>query len=279
MEFNDKICLVTGASSPLGLEVSKGLARMGAHITLLCRGLRKGEQAIEAIEKEVPGAKLELMICDFSSLASIRRFIKEYKNRHNKLDLLFNNAAVMKKKRTITDDGFEMMFQVNYLAPFILMNSFTDLLKRGSSPQIINNALPAYKYRLDMDDLQFVQHYSMYRSFFLTKLCLLFAGLEYAQQHEDDGIATIMAVPGPFKSELVREVPLMGWFKNLFSAPASRAAENILYVITSDSIANKNGKLFNRKQEMPLSAYWRNDLLRERLWSITESLTRDTALV
>lgn len=276
MKLSGKDCLVTGASSGLGLAVSKGLARMGANTTLLCRDRVKGESAIQDIQNEVPGASLELMICDLASLESIRQFIEAFKARHVSLDVLFNNAAVMKRQRTVTNDGFEMMFQVNYLAPFILMNAFVGLLQNGSSPQVINNALPSYKLRLDMDDLQFFQHYSMYHSFFLTKLCLLFAGLEFARRHDNDGIDTVMAVPGPFKSSLVREIPLVGWFKNLFSAPVDQAAGNILYVITSDTFKHKNGKTFKERQEWPLSEYWQDTQTGERLWSITESLLQDS---
>jgi len=277
MVLSGEDCLVTGATSGLGFAVSKGLASKGANITLLCRDSDKGESAIQDIKREIPDASLELMFCDLASVESIRRFIDNFKARHSKLDILFNNAAVMKRTRTVTEDGFEMMFQVNYLAPFILMNAFAGLLKNGSCPLVINNARPSYKLRLDMDDLQFSRHYSMYRSFFLTKLCLLFADLEFARRHAGDGITTVMIDPGPFKSNLVREIPLMGRIKNLFSAPVAHAAENILYVITSDTIKNKNGKVFKEKQEWPLSEYWKDTHTGERLWSITESLIRGSS--
>lgn len=64
----------------------------------------------------------------------------------------------------------------------------------------------------------------------------------------------------------------MGWVKNQFSAPVSQAAENILYIITSDSLRPKNGKLFKKRQEWSLSEYWQDTQTSERLWSITESL-------
>ncbi len=276
MELSGKDCLVTGASSGLGLAIAKGLARMGANTTLLCRDKVTGEEAIRDIRSEVPDASLELMICDLASLESIRQFIEEFKAKHAKLDVLLNNAAVMKRNRTVTKDGFEMMFQVNYLAPFMLMNAFVALLQNGSSPQVINNALPSYKLRLDLEDLEFTRQYSMYHSFFLTKLCLLLAGLEFARRHGRDGIDTILAVPGPFKSRLVREIPLAGWFKNLFSMPVEKAAANILYIITSDSLKPKNGKAFKKRKEWPLSDYWQDTQTRERLWSITESLLQDS---
>lgn len=272
MELTGKNCLVTGASSGLGLEVAKGLARLGANTTLLCRNKLKGENAIDAIRQEIPGASIEMKVCDLASLESVRQFIEDFNTGQSRLDILFNNAAVMKRNRTVTKDGFEMMFQVNYLAPFMLMNSFVELLLNASCPLVLNNTLPSSKLRLDMDDLQFSRNYSMYNSFFQTKLCLLFASLEFARRHEDDRITTIMAVPGSFKSNLVREIPLIGWVKNLFSMSVTRAAENILYLMTTDIIKQKNGKAFKEKHEFPLSAYWQDPITGQRLWSLTESL-------
>lgn len=276
MTLSGKNCLITGANTGLGLAVSKKIVKMGANTIMLCRNKEKGENAVLEIRNEIPNASVELMICDFSSMKSIQNFIEEFKGKHQKLDLLFNNAAVMKKKRTVTEDGFEMMFQVNYLAPFILMNSFLELLENGSSPFIINICRPEHKVRLDMDDLQFSEKYSMWSSFFKTKLCLVFASLEFSRRHEDDGISVTMIDPGsrPFKSELVRDRPLVGWFKNLFSAPVDEAAEYVLYHITSDEAKNKNGKVFKGKQDWPLSEYWKETGISQRLWSDTESLIK-----
>ncbi|MFC1726530.1 SDR family NAD(P)-dependent oxidoreductase [candidate division KSB1 bacterium] len=275
MILSDKNCIITGASSGLGFAVSKKVANMGANTVLLCRNKEKGENAVKEIKKETPNASVDLMVCDLSSMKSIQSFIEEFKGKYSKLDILYNNAAVMKHKRTITEDGFEMMFQVNYLASYILMNSFLELLKKGSSPYIINNGRPADKLRLDMDDLQFLKNYSMYQSFFKTKLCLLFASLELSRRDDRDGITLSMIDPGPFKSDLVRDVPLIGWIKNLFSSTVEKAAENILYHLTSDEAKNINGKVFREKKEKPLTEYWKDKSVSERLWSVTESLIKN----
>jgi len=275
MTFSEKNCLITGANTGLGLEVSKKLAGKGATTILLCRNKEKGENAVLEIQKESPDARIDLMVCDLALLKSIKSFIEDFRSKYSKLDVLYNNAAVMRKRRTVREDGFEMMFQVNYLAPFILMNSLLDVLKNGSSPWIINNGRPSHKLRLDLDDLQFSKNYSMYNSFFQTKLCLLFATLELSRREERDGITVTMIDPGPFKSELVRDVRLMAWVKNLFSAPVDKAAENMLYHITSDEPQKKNGKVFKEKQEYPLSDYWMDTAISGRLWSETESLIKD----
>ena len=272
MNLSVKNCLITGANTGLGLAVSKKIAKLGANTILVCRNQDRGEKAILEIKKETPNALVDLMICDLASIKSIQSFIKEFQGKYAKLDILYNNAAVMKQKRTITEDGLEMMFQVNYLAPFMLMKAFRENLKNGSSPIMINNGRPADKYRLDFDDMQYSKKYHMYDSFFVTKLCLLFASLEGSRKFESDGISVIMADPGPFKSDLVRDVPLVGWGKNLFSAPVDHAAENILFVATLDDAKGKSGKVFKEKQEYPLTSYWKDTTISERLWSVTEKI-------
>ncbi len=275
MNLNGKTCLVTGANSGLGFATAKQFAAQGADTLIVCRNKEKGEKTIQALNNEIPGASVKMMICDLSSMKSIQNLIYEIQKKYSKLDILYNNAAVMKQKRTVTEDGFEMMFQVNYLAGFILMNALMGLLRNSSTPVIVNNGRPSDKLRLDMDDLQFSSHYSMYQSFFKTKLCLLFASLELSRKPESDGITVTMIDPGPFKSRLVRDLPLVGWIKNLFSGPVDKAAENILYHITTEDLVVKNGKIFREKKEYPLNEYWKNAIISERLWSITESLIRD----
>jgi len=275
MIFSGRNCLITGANTGLGLAVSKKIAAKGANTILLCRNEKKGNDAVLEIKKETPDASVELMICDLASIESIQSFAKDFKEKNSRLDILYNNAAVMKKKRTVTEDGFELMFQVNYLAPFIFMNSFLELLKKGSSSVVLNNGRPADKMRLDMDDLQFLKKYSMYNSFFRTKLCLLFATFEFSRRHESDGLSTFMADPGPFKSNLVRDIPLAGRFKNIFSAPVEKASENLLFHLASNELKQKNGKVFKEKLEYPLNEYWKDTNVSERLWFITESLLKN----
>jgi len=272
MKYTGKTSLVTGANSGLGFAVAKQLAAQGADTILVCRNREKGENALLEIKRELPKVSVKLVICDLASLGSVQSLTMEIQEKYSKLDILYNNAAVMKQKRTLTGDGFEMMFQVNYLAPFALMNAFLPLLKKSAAPYIINNGRPSDKLRLEMDDLQFSKNYSMYNSFFKTKLCLLFASLELSRRKVSEGIAVTMIDPGPFKSDLVRDMPIMGWLKNIFSAPVEKAAENLLYHITPGEAKDKNGKVFKEREEAPLTDYWNDKTISEKLWSQTESL-------
>ena len=99
MQLSNKHCIVTGANTGLGFEVARRLAAQGANTTMLCRNREKGEAALHKLREEHPGAQLEMAVCDLASLDAIRDFVSEYNARHEKLDLLYNNAAVMKSKR------------------------------------------------------------------------------------------------------------------------------------------------------------------------------------
>jgi NAD(P)-dependent dehydrogenase (short-subunit alcohol dehydrogenase family) len=276
MDLSDSTCIVTGASSGLGFEVAKGLAHRGADTTLLCRNRTRGEAAVLEIQKEVPDAVVELAICDLASLTSIRGFLDEFTQSHSKLDILYNNAAVMRPNRTITEDGFEMMFQVNYLAPFVLMTSLLDSLKQAASPFIINAASPSYKLRIDLEDLQFTKDYRMYRCFFQTKLYLLVAALELSRREESEGVAVTMIVPGrPFRSNLVRDVRF-GWLKNIFSGSVKKAGEDLLAHIDAAEPMTYDGRVFEGRTERPLTPYWQDRQLASELRSITEQMIETT---
>ncbi|EPY2278983.1 SDR family NAD(P)-dependent oxidoreductase [Clostridium sporogenes] len=270
MNLTDKTCLITGANSGLGFAVTKQFAKLGANVVMVCRDVQKGKNALEEVKKVVPDANLDLMICDLASITSIREFIQKFKAKYQSLDVLYNNAAVLRQHRTVTDDGYEMMFQTNFLAPVLLMTSLKDLLRNSSNAQIINIAVPPEKLRIDFEDLQFLKKYKPYDDFMRTKLYLLLYSLELSKRLADTKIIVNSINPGLFKSGLRRESPwFLGKIMDLFALSADKAAENIIFHASSDEIQTKSGKVFDGKQEKILTSYWNDSIIRERLWSIT----------
>lgn len=278
MDLKDKTCIITGANSGLGLAAAKKFAGSGADVVLVCRDSSRGKAAVADVKKEVPDAKLELMICDLASMDSIRNFVANFYDTHSQLHILFNNAAVMKSQRSITEDGYEVMFQTNYLAPVILMKALLDLLKSSSPTRIINIAVPPDKLRIDFDDLQSSKQYKPFDAFMRTKLCLLLYSLEFSKRLAGTGIIINSVNPGMFKSGLSREFPwLLRSIMALFSKSTDRAAEEIVFHATSNENQADSGKVYDGKKEKPIAPYWNDTDVTRHLWGITESLA-DTML-
>ncbi|MGW1129801.1 oxidoreductase [Streptomyces sp. NPDC002526] len=110
-----RTALVTGASAGIGLETARALAARGAHVILACRSLERGRAAATRI-----GGSTEIVLLDLASLDSIHRAAAEVLDRHDRLDLLINNAGVMFPSYQRTEDGFEAHFGVNHLGHFAL---------------------------------------------------------------------------------------------------------------------------------------------------------------
>src|SRR5438128_6209002 len=102
--MNGKVCIVTGANSGIGKVTATELARMGAHVVMVCRDRARGEAALAEIKQATGNDQLELMLCDLSSQADIRRLADEFKATHNRLDVLVNNAGIHLRKRQTTVD-------------------------------------------------------------------------------------------------------------------------------------------------------------------------------
>jgi NAD(P)-dependent dehydrogenase (short-subunit alcohol dehydrogenase family) len=124
-----KVCVVTGSNSGIGKETASALAEMGATVVMVVRDQEKGQKALDEIVAGSGNRSVSLMICDMSSIASIRNFAADLKKRYNRLDVLVNNAGAEFVKRQVTSEGFEKTFAVDYLAPFLLTNELLDLLK------------------------------------------------------------------------------------------------------------------------------------------------------
>ncbi len=274
MDLSQKIILVTGASSGLGFESAKKLAGLGAQVILLCRNNEKGENAIRMIKQAVPDAKLSLYIVDLASFDSVRNFIKQITEEYQRLDILINNAAVMKQKRSLTEDGFETMFQVNFLSPVLLMTELLPLLNQSSCGQIINITFPSPKLRLDFNDMQFEKNYKSFDAFFKTKLSLLLYSLKISELASFERIKITCAVPNtkPFKSDLGREAPFfVRLMKNFISVPVENVVENMAYLVEYGINNNETGKIFEGKTIIKPTAYWKNKENQKQVYKLANN--------
>src|SRR5258705_1131958 len=111
-----KTVLITGATSGIGLEASVALARLGATVVIVARNSAKGQHALGDVKTRSGSNRVSLLLCDFSSMASVRALAEAFRASHDRLDVLVNNAGAISQERQTTVDGFELTFAVNHLA-------------------------------------------------------------------------------------------------------------------------------------------------------------------
>src|SRR3974377_203849 len=101
-----RVCLVTGANSGLGFVTARELARMGASVAIACRDPERGARALRDLKAQSGSDQIELFVADLSSQASTRELARAFKQRHDRLHVLVNNAGAINGKRERTVDGY-----------------------------------------------------------------------------------------------------------------------------------------------------------------------------
>ncbi|MEW6059404.1 MAG: SDR family NAD(P)-dependent oxidoreductase [Actinomycetota bacterium] len=179
-DLTGRIAVVTGANRGLGFEVTRELARKGAHVVMACRSLPRAEAARRTILGEIPHASLELQETDLASLVSVRAAANRILAGHDRVDLLVNNAGVMAIPEQRTVDGFEMQLAVNHLGHFALMALLLPALLRSPDARVVSVTSTARLLArpLDPRNPHLVGRYGPWKSYGQAKLATVHFALE-----------------------------------------------------------------------------------------------------
>jgi NAD(P)-dependent dehydrogenase (short-subunit alcohol dehydrogenase family) len=151
-----RTAVVTGASSGLGLETARVLAGRGATVVLACRDMGKAERAAGLIRADAGRAGVRAVRLDLASLASVREAAGEIRSSCPRLDLLINNAGVMRPPYGRSADGFELTFATNHLGHFALTGLVLDRLLETPGSRIVTVSSVGHRDGvMRFDDLQF----------------------------------------------------------------------------------------------------------------------------
>lgn len=279
-DVTGKTCAVSGANSGIGKYTSIGLARAGARVVMVCRNMEKGEAARKEIVEASGNDDVDLMQCDMASFASIRAFTDAYKAKHDRLDMLVNNAGMMFPDRAMTEDGFERTFAVNHLAYFLVTNRLRDILEASSPARVVNVASIAHRMvaRLDWKNLQGERRYGEFRAYNLSKLCNILFTFELARRLEGTGVTANCLHPGGVGSNFGSEAGVI--FRNLmklgkrFLLTPEQGARTSLYVATSPDLVGVSGEYFSNSKRARSSRITHNRDNQARLWDISADLTQ-----
>jgi NAD(P)-dependent dehydrogenase (short-subunit alcohol dehydrogenase family) len=272
-----KICVITGANSGIGKATAIGLAKMGATIVMVCRNENRGKKALEYIKEECPNGNIDLMLADLSSQDAIIRFIKDFKEKYQKLHVLINNAGLNLSKCVLTDDGIETTFAVNYLAPFLLCNLLLDTLQKSSPSRIVNVASSVVAKEINFENLNGEKHYRQLNAYAQSKLALILFTYELARKVEGTGVTVNCLHPGYVKTNMVKNfrkfVKYFFPFIGLFMKSPKKGAKTSIYLASSSEVEGVSGKYFKKKKEEESVKVSYDEDLAKQLWDVSVGLT------
>jgi NAD(P)-dependent dehydrogenase (short-subunit alcohol dehydrogenase family) len=231
-----KISIVTGANSGLGFEEAKALTRKGAPVVMACRNLEKAEEAKDNILSEFPEVSLEIMHLDLSDLSSIRKFVKDFKSKHESLNILCNNAGIMMIPYQKTVDGFELQLGTNHFGHFALTGLLIETLIKTENSRIVTMSSFGHKMgKMDFEDLNWEKSYGRTKAYSRSKLANLLFAYELQRRLEAKGESTISIAsnPGWTRTNLQRNVLIFRIFNPFMSMKPPKGALSMLYAATA----------------------------------------------
>lgn len=284
-----KIILVTGGSSGLGKETILQLAKHEpAQIYLTARTQKRGDAAIAEIEKEVPQirGRLTYLELDLGSFQSIKQAAQVFREKHERLDILINNAGIFGIPAGLTTDGYEIQLGTNWLGPALftklllpvleataaqpdsdvrVINLSSDLFKQAPSQGVLLD-----KAKTNMSDVSGISRYSQ------SKLADYFYNKVLAEQHPK--IKCVAIHPGVVTTgildDLKKRRPFLGYLLNImgtvFSTHVSQGAYAQLWASTAPTDAVRSGGFYNPSLKEYTQAVLKDDALAKKLWDWSE---------
>jgi len=225
----NKIAIITGANTGLGLETTKAFAEKNIEVVMACRNESKAEKAKAEILDEIPKAQLTILHLDLSSLDAVRSFAEKFKSEYDRLDILVNNAGLMIPPYGTTKDGFELQFGINYLGHFLLTGLLLEPLKNTAEARVISLSSLAHKWGdIYFEDLQFQKNYDKQKAYGQSKLaCLMFAyELDRRLKAQQLSVKSLAAHPGLSRTNLFRHLTGMMKLLTPFVYPFTQSAKS-----------------------------------------------------
>jgi retinol dehydrogenase 12 len=267
----EKTILVTGATSGIGLETARSLARMGVHVLIGARDAPRGQAVVDELTRE--GHQSRLLPVDLASFDSVRRAVEGFRAAHSKLDVLVNNAGVVTRKRQVSPDGHEVVWETNFLGPFLLTRLLLPGLKAAPAPRVVNVSSAAhFSGRLDWEDLELTRGYRGFKAYCNSKLALVLFTRELARR--EPRIVVNAVHPGVIATNIWRSAPgVARWILRLLLPSASKGAQPVVRLATAPELDGVTGRYFDKEREVAPAPAATSDANAVRLWEIAAKAT------
>ncbi len=277
VSMGGKTCVVTGANSGIGKEVSRGLAADGAQVLMIARDPVRGEAARAEVAAATSNEAVELLICDLSSQRQVRDLAATILDSCDRIDVLINNAGLTLGRRTLTEDGIETTFAVNHLAPFLLTNLLRERLESSAPSRVVTVASDAHRgAEIDFDDPGGARGYSGWRAYAQSKLANVLFTRELAKRLRGTGVTATALHPGVVRTGFGRRGPALIRFGTrivrMFLLSPEKGADTAIWLATSPAVEGASGGYFEKRRLVNPSRAARDPDTAVRLWELSERM-------
>ena len=260
-----RVVLVTGSTGGLGREAALALARGGDHVIIHGRNEQRAREVVQEIEEDGRGSA-KFYRADFASLEEIEGLADAILADYDRLDVLINNAGVLlpdQDERRITEDGYELHFQVNYLAGYVLTARLLPLLEASAPSRVVNVA--SGQRPLNFDDLMLADDYSGLEAYFRSKNAQIMMTFAMQADLSKRGISINALFPSALMNT---DMVIEAGFEPQSSVETGRDA--LLQLVNDDVGTGKFFDIFEVGEAIPQAS---DTEAQQRLMEMSEELT------
>ncbi|WP_437618786.1 SDR family oxidoreductase [Sorangium sp. So ce1151] len=281
-DLEGKVFLVTGATEGIGKAAAMEFARRGATLVLVGRSKEKGERVVSELAAASGNDRIELLLGDLSRLADVRAVADAFRAKHDRLDVLVNNAGAFFNECKLSDDGIEMTFALNHVAYFLLTTRLLDILQKTPGARVISTSSGAHRAgKVDLATIAKRDGRAGMRAYGDSKLANVLFTRELARRLAGSGATANCYHPGFVRTGFARGFlgargPVTTWLVEqagrLLARSPEKGAETLVWLATSPEAATFNGEYFYDLKVASVSKLAQDEALARGLWKLSEEL-------
>jgi NAD(P)-dependent dehydrogenase (short-subunit alcohol dehydrogenase family) len=281
LDLREKTCVVTGATSGIGKSAARALASLGSHLILAGRDEPAGHQLVRRLRRRSPTSSIEFVRTDLARQEDVRGLADAIARRHERVDVLINNAGARNYAYHETSDGIESTFATNHLGHFLLTCLLVDRLKKAPSARVITVSSSLHSQASAVGTWYLGRaDYDGSLAYAKSKLANLMFAYELARRLRHTPITSNALNPGVVATNFERNNGFRRWLGFLVGHGVRRrlisartAAKAVVYLAASETLATVTGKYFVGEREAESSPASHDAEAARRLWEMSARLT------
>lgn len=283
-DLTSKTIVVTGATSGIGRAIAHALARRGAHVIGVGRSQARCTEMAQSIRQANPDARVSFAVADLSSQRQVRHLATDIRalaasEDGGKIDALLNNAASVSSWYTATEDGYELQFAVNHLAPFLLTYELMPLLRIAPAARVITvSSSSHYRTTMRWSDMMYRSRYSCLMAYKQSKLAnVLFSAELNRRLGAGSSIRAYAVDPGLVNTDIGLKGTggLEHWVwrrRQAGGVSPEQGAATAIFLASEPSLDHPDAVYWKNCRPTPPSRPAQSPADASRLWAISEQL-------